>query len=179
MILLAPTNFQIINITQSSVSVSWTLDTNTPDYILRIRPVDSSAWLSSPLQTNSVGNYTFSGLMSCTSYEVQLAKVCASLGTWSNILSFTTLSNGVCILAVNEIQKNSEINIYPNPVSDILNISGISLETDFEIYNAIGQKVSLGKTLDKKINVQHLIKGVYFIQLKEKGNVQPLKFIKK
>lgn len=176
---LAPTNFQITNITQSSVSVSWALDPNTPDYILRIRPVGSFAWLSSPLQTNSLGNYTFSELVSCTNYEIQVSKVCVSQGNWTASLSFTTLSNGICSLAINEIQRTPSINIYPNPVSGILSIAGISSESDFEIYNLVGQKVSSGKTSDNKVNVHKLLKGIYFIKIKDKIKENRLKFIKK
>lgn len=82
-------------------------------------------------------------------------------------------------LSTSESNKNKEITIYPNPVSDVLNVSGISSETDFEIYNAVGQMVNSGKISDSKVNVQQLIKGVYFIQFKEKREIKPLKFIKK
>ncbi|MCD1118317.1 GEVED domain-containing protein [Chryseobacterium turcicum] len=81
-------------------------------------------------------------------------------------------------LAVSEVNKNREISIYPNPSSDILNISGISIDIEFEIYNAAGQKLSEGKTKNKTVNVAHLVKGVYFIVLKEKENSR-FKFIKK
>lgn len=81
-------------------------------------------------------------------------------------------------LDLNEVNKNKEINIYPNPVSDILNISGISSGNDFEIYNTVGQKISEGKILENKVNVHHLIKGTYFLQIKDKENVTRLKFIK-
>ncbi len=73
----------------------------------------------------------------------------------------------------------SETAIFPNPVSDILNISGIASDSVFEIYNAAGQIVSDGKTKNKTVNVSHLIKGVYFIKIKEKENSVKLKFIKK
>ena len=175
----APTNFQITNITPNSVSVSWTLDPNTPDYILRIRPVGAVNWLLTFVQTNSPGNYTFAGLMSCTNYEVQVAKVCAPSGTWSNIISFTTLSNGVCILALYEIQKNQKIAIYPNPASDILNITGVKTDEDFEMYSEAGQKVSSGIISDHQINVHQLLKGVYFLQIEDSGKLYRLKFIKK
>lgn len=82
-------------------------------------------------------------------------------------------------LAVNEIHKNKNINIYPNPTSDILYISGISSEEYFEVYNSVGQKVDEGKTKNKTVNVNQLVKGIYFIQLKEKENLIRLKFIKK
>jgi hypothetical protein len=77
-------------------------------------------------------------------------------------------------LSTTEAQKNKDLTVYPNPVSDILYISGISSATDFEIYNAVGQKVDEGKTSDK-VNVHHLIKGIYFIQIKDKK----VKFIRR
>ncbi|MBO9690162.1 T9SS type A sorting domain-containing protein [Chryseobacterium sp.] len=81
-------------------------------------------------------------------------------------------------LNVNEREMiNREINIYPNPVGDILNISGVSEATDYEIYNAAGQKSGEGKIYNYKIDVHHLSKGVYFIHLKDKA--ARLKFIKK
>ena len=82
-------------------------------------------------------------------------------------------------LSTNETNKNKEVNIFPNPVSDILNIAGISSESDFEIYNANGQKVFAGRISDNKVNVHQLLKGVYFIQIKDKTKENRLKFIKK
>lgn len=82
-------------------------------------------------------------------------------------------------LSTNETANKKEINIYPNPVSDILNISGLSEENDFEIYNAIGQKVISGKISDRKVDVSQLLKGVYFIQINDKGKLDKFKFIKK
>ena len=77
-------------------------------------------------------------------------------------------------LSTDDISKSQEIAVYPNPASDVLHISGISSETKFEIYNAVGQKLADGKTSDR-INIHHLVKGVYFIQIKDKK----LNFIKK
>ncbi|MCS3532719.1 GEVED domain-containing protein [Chryseobacterium sp. JUb7] len=80
-------------------------------------------------------------------------------------------------LAVNEANKNKEGILYPNPASDVLNISGI-LGNEFEIYNTAGQKVSEGKISENKVSLHHLEKGVYFIQIKDRGNTTRLKFIK-
>lgn len=83
-------------------------------------------------------------------------------------------------LNVNEREMvNREINTYPNPVADILNFSGVSEMTDYEIYNAAGQKFREGKIYNYKIDVHYLPKGVYFIQLKAKEKITRLKFIKK
>jgi hypothetical protein len=79
-------------------------------------------------------------------------------------------------LAVNETIKNKKIGIYPNPASNVLNISGISSDIDFEIYNSAGQKLQKGKTKNKTLNISGLIKGIYFIRLNENSK---FKFIKK
>ena len=327
--LLAPTNVQATSITMTSAVITWDNDPNTAQYILRFRPSGvGAAWATvSSIVTNS---FTLAGLMPCTTYEVQVAKICTVQGTWSNVLMFTTYLNyctaasidsgvahisnvtvapsggltpmvsnsgtsnytdyrpdparkvqlmvgstnnsisvsktwagtpsaisvrawidfnadgifqasemmlssnssnaptvlstftvpalafqtgincGVAMrvitsetytspvcgtftygevedygvylltpgnLSTNEMTKNKEGSIYPNPTSDILNISGIS-GNEFEIYNAIGQKVSGGKISDQKVNVHELTKGVYFISIKDKENITRLKFIK-
>ncbi|WP_300690999.1 GEVED domain-containing protein [Chryseobacterium sp.] len=82
-------------------------------------------------------------------------------------------------LAVKEPGQSAKPEIYPNPASDILNVSGISEAADFEIYNAVGQKAGEGKTSDHKVKLQRLPQGVYFIQLKDNENITRFKFIKK
>ena len=78
-----------------------------------------------------------------------------------------------------ESGKSVKPEIYPNPASDVLNISGISEAADYEIYNIAGQKIDEGKVSNHHVNLNHLSKGVYFIQLKDKEKVTRLKFIKK
>lgn len=82
-------------------------------------------------------------------------------------------------LATNEIEKAKEVSIYPNPAEDLLNISGISSNIEYEIFTVLGQKVSVGKASGNAINVHHLEKGIYFIHLKDKENSTRMKFIKK
>ncbi|MBL1220108.1 T9SS type A sorting domain-containing protein [Chryseobacterium sp. L7] len=82
-------------------------------------------------------------------------------------------------LAVDESAKTKEISIYPNPVSDVLHISGLTEPTDYEIFSVSGQKAGEGKTSGNTLNVSHLTKGIYFIQLKNKETPTRLKFIKK
>lgn len=80
-------------------------------------------------------------------------------------------------LSTNEINEQKNISLYPNPASDVLNISGIE-GTEFEIYNTAGQLVNKGKISDQKVQVHDLVKGVYFIQIKNNNNISKLKFIK-
>ena len=69
--------------------------------------------------------------------------------------------------------------IYPNPVNETLYISGKKIQY-FIIMDSLGKNILEGKTLeDNSININYLNKGVYFIKLISKGNLQVLKFIKK
>ncbi|MCT2561634.1 GEVED domain-containing protein [Chryseobacterium herbae] len=82
-------------------------------------------------------------------------------------------------LAVNETTKSKDITIYPNPASESLHISGLSSDTCYEIFSASGQKTGEGRTSENTVDIRHLAKGIYFIQLKNKENTTRLKFIKK
>jgi hypothetical protein len=63
-------------------------------------------------------------------------------------------------------ENEVEFDIYPNPVSGILFINGGNAEYSYEMYNGMGQKVAEGKvTGNAQINVNGMIKGVYFLRL--------------
>lgn len=75
---------------------------------------------------------------------------------------------------------NNGIQIYPNPVSDILNITKVSNKATYKIYSAAGQLVGNGNINAGKINVSSLIKGTYVITIEDKGKESfNSKFIKK
>jgi hypothetical protein len=74
----------------------------------------------------------------------------------------------------------NDIQIYPNPVSDILNITKVSDKASYKIYSAAGQLVRQGTINNGQINVSELIKGGYVITVEEKGKESfTSKFIKK
>lgn len=79
-------------------------------------------------------------------------------------------------LAVADVKKNN-IQVYPNPATDVINISNVSSKTKFEIYNVGGQLVNQGTT-DGKVNVSKLTKGVYILTVESNGEKSQTKFIK-
>ncbi|SDQ33758.1 Por secretion system C-terminal sorting domain-containing protein [Chryseobacterium soldanellicola] len=85
----------------------------------------------------------------------------------------------VSALATSEVDGVRTIQVYPNPVDDILNVSNASSKSPYEIYNAVGQLISKGTLGDGKIVVRNLVKGVYFININEKGTDIKTKFVKK
>ena len=85
------------------------------------------------------------------------------------------------VLATNDVTGPANgIQIYPNPVSDILNVTKVSDKASYKIYSAAGQLVRQGNINSGKINVSELIKGGYVITIEEKGkDIFTSKFIKK
>lgn len=81
-------------------------------------------------------------------------------------------------LAVNDLSKG-KIQIFPNPVTDFINVSGIENAQNFIISNVAGQEVVRAEFKDQ-LNVSKLSKGIYFLRINDsKGQSYHLKFIKK
>ncbi len=80
-----------------------------------------------------------------------------------------------CILGIAELD-NVEINMYPNPLNDILNISSNYKLKSAQIFNAMGQKVFSEENLNTpQINVSNLNSGVYFLKLTDDQNNNTVK----
>lgn len=73
----------------------------------------------------------------------------------------------------------SGIQIYPNPATDVLNITKVSNKTKYEIHNAVGQLVKAGEINNNQVRVAELVKGTYIITIKDKDISESIKFIKK
>ncbi len=94
------------------------------------------------------------------------------------INSTLVIIEGEHVMGVQEVPQEL-FSIYPNPVKDILNVQGKSLDAaDFEIHHITGSKVMTGKLNNGKINVKHLNKGIYIISVRKEGKTSTLKFIK-
>jgi len=74
--------------------------------------------------------------------------------------------------------NQTDIMIYPNPVSTILHVKNISKRANYKLYNAAGQLVSSGVILNNSINVSNLINGVYVIDIEDTQGTAQKKFIK-
>lgn len=72
---------------------------------------------------------------------------------------------------------NQPLEIFPNPVSDVLNLKNLSCEqVNYSIFNVLGQEVMNGISCGT-ISVAELEKGVYFLQIEGKNSKETLKFI--
>lgn len=82
-----------------------------------------------------------------------------------------------------------KLNVYPNPLSDIVNIEFNSLDTDYRIslFNATGQEIiltenvkeqNINNTKKVEFNLNNLQSGAYFIKLEADNNIVIKKIIK-
>lgn len=114
-------------------------------------------------------------------------------GTW---IENTTVTNGECngnlttanstmtgdvqgpTLGIQEVYKG-KIQIFPNPVSDFIQISGINDGQIMQIYNIDGRLIR-SEIFDPKMNVSQLASGVYILKIITR-ELQPyeFKFMKK
>ncbi|MDO5977134.1 T9SS type A sorting domain-containing protein, partial [Flavivirga jejuensis] len=80
-------------------------------------------------------------------------------------------------LEVQDLVFENKLTLYPNPVSNFININGLIAPQNFLIFNILGKSVLKGVVQPKEqINIQNLKQGLYFIQFE---NSTSLKFIKK
>ena len=78
--------------------------------------------------------------------------------------------------------QSDDINIYPNPVNNILNIkSKVEIES-YIIFNSVGEEISYNNHIEDyivEINVKSLNQGLYIIYIFDReGSQKSFKFLK-
>jgi hypothetical protein len=96
-------------------------------------------------------------------------------------ISFNNIAvNGTQLpLAVEENSKDL-FAIYPNPVSEVLNIVGLyqSGTVNFKLFSIDGKQIKSGTIDNSQLNVSDLSRGLYLLQLESDGKVVTEKIIK-
>jgi hypothetical protein len=105
--------------------------------------------------------------------------VCGDLFDYGEVEDYNVVITGNLATSENAV-KNNGIQIYPNPATDVLNVTKVSDKATYKIYSAAGQLVDRGNINSGKVNVSTLVKGGYVITIDDKGIEQfKSKFIKK
>lgn len=148
--------------------------------------------LSSPVGTNNiVGNANFilpSSNPIIANFHIQSSSLAINVGTTTNAPLFdkdgnVRLSDGFIDIGCYEFQvplsinyiENTKTKVYPNPVSNFLQIENSKGNLDIQIINSSGQIIfSQKNSMYKKIDFSNFQSGIYFLQL----NNSSLKIIK-
>jgi hypothetical protein len=147
----APTGVQVSEIKLTSVTVSWAPDADTPDHIIRYRPVGSTVWYIASNIPSGQNNYSLTGLLPCTAYEVQVAKICTTQGVWSMSAIFTTTLNYCQSASVNtDLMHISNVTVTATgAAAQMISNSGSSNYTDYRTDVNRRIKFYLGSTGNK------------------------------
>ena len=83
-------------------------------------------------------------------------------------------------LGLDELDK-SNLKVYPNPTTDVVNIEYNETIDSIELYSLLGQKVYEAQTKDTKITIplEHLSSGTYMMKITVGFNTSYVKIIKK
>lgn len=81
-------------------------------------------------------------------------------------------------LAVNDLNKNEKITVFPNPAVEYLNIKSGTKIKNVEVFDISGKKVQV-KLDGDKVDVRNLSVGSYLINVETEGKNYTEKFIKK
>jgi hypothetical protein len=98
-----------------------------------------------------------------------------------SLCSDTSGCFAITTVGTTELEGHKEINVYPNPVSNLLHIEipGNTRNTHVEITNALGQVVFKNSMADKlDVNTANFSPGVYLIRFADGKTVDIVKIVK-
>jgi len=82
-------------------------------------------------------------------------------------------------LTVHESALQQPLEVYPNPVSDVLYLKNLPCErVEYAVFNILGHEVAAGSSCGT-VSIAGLEKGLYFLQIKSKTFCETTKFIVK
>lgn len=110
---------------------------------------------------------------------IQVDDAAWSTTNWTNIDGTSSFSEDCGYpLAVNEIELNKDLSLYPNPSSSKLTIELEEVISSITIFDAMGNAIQANLTSSNSIDVSELSNGVYVLQVETEKGVARQKFIK-
>lgn len=163
----------------SAMNVTWVVSgTTASPYSVANVKIDftndaGATWtvLSNSTANNGTASVTFPTSLGASTPYVRVS----AIGNVFYAVNKVTLTAPV--LANTEVGKN-QVQIYPNPATDVLFVKSGSAKSNYMIYDSTGRIVAKGTLNNGEIRVSKLVKGVYVISFNNEGTIIKSKFIK-
>ncbi len=97
---------------------------------------------------------------------------------WLNIPSSAEFNEDCQLNTSLSYLKETNLAIYPNPSSDIINLRTDDKIEDIEIYDLNGSRVTVNIEQNQSINISTFNNGIYFLRIKSNDESKSYKFIK-
>jgi len=85
-------------------------------------------------------------------------------------------------LSTRDLKKNNNINFFPNPATDVLNVSITRDMQSIEVFNIYGSKVNVGINTSlqgqAQIDLSELSAGIYILKIQDKETISTKEFVK-
>jgi hypothetical protein len=180
--------FATTNITKTKAKLNWSAPACAGGYAVQYRMQGNPNWIS---VTTTNPYKQLSGLTPNMLYEWQVATKCGSetpaiYSDYSAVQTFSTPAQRPDMNEDSDDVANSEVTVYPNPVSNELTIStGSGLPASHLIVvNSFGQVVmeksaaAINENETLQIETASLAKGIYLLQIVSEGEMVVKRFVK-
>lgn len=169
----APDGLAVNGITETGATLSWT-GNNAPNYEYVIVPAGEKPEFGI---SNTSLSVNVNDLQPGTAYTAYIRGFCMdSWSRWSAGVNFTTAGTPLGLSG----HELTTVKLYPNPVKDVVTLSGHDTIDTVEIYNAIGQLVhrETVNAAEAHISLQHMAAGAYLLLVHSDSKVNKIKFLK-
>ena len=115
-----------------------------------------------------------------TTYKKAIMVVMNTDGSIADNEKVTYTYQAIELSGVNEYNTYTNLNVFPNPASDLLIIDFLGENCKYDIINTAGELIRKDLNIVKgtSINIENLEKGFYFIKIKTSSGIQYGKFVK-
>ena len=161
------------------LQIDWAYETTNVNYFMEVREHTTSdrsgfgvsAGLNYSTQT---GTWAFD-LDANKFYTIEFSAITTIPSSYSFTLSGSAFTDQS--LSANEFELDNFVKLYPNPSNDYIQISGLTRNHKYTLYNVLGTKIKNGNISNNElIDIRHFTNGLYFLKF-EDGNTK-IKFIK-
>lgn len=96
----------------------------------------------------------------------------------NDVSSVHNFYNSVIASDINEYWVN-EIKIYPNPASEFLKVSGLSIDSEMFVYDILGKQIDSKKvnTSSHTIDISGYPGGIFFVKIQKETDSHTFKFV--
>lgn len=160
------------NITSTQATISWPITSSIASYSIGWKTAIGGRWKDVGLGT-TVSSYSIKNLLAATDYIYRMRVVCA--GDAQDMTRFRYGSLTTLALAAREGIESTNIlsiNIYPNPSTGLVNISGVE-KAIYVVFNSLGQQVVAGELNSETstLNLSNQANGIYLLKVAANGEV--------
>ena len=181
-----PTGLNTTNITTNKAKLNWSAVSGARNYTVQIRALGTSTWTIRNARRNTL---SVSKLQPGTTYEWQVRTNCTNASSaFSNTVTFRTTggsaNSNLSMLQNNIVLEEEEdlsVNLYPSPVSDVLNIEATADIVQLSILDLTGRlvrTVTTAETTTMTVSINSLPQGHYFVRVQTKVGATTLRFVK-